>query len=45
MMPMGGVGGRGADDKEHRRTVPLDGNLFTDDRKVAPPVIGVDPED
>ena len=46
MMPMGAAGGRGgADDTEHRRTVPLDGDLFTDERKVAPPVIGVDPED
>lgn len=39
----GGTGRRGEDedDGEHRRTVPLEEDLFSSDQKAAPPVIGL----
>ncbi|TDV47161.1 WXG100 family type VII secretion target [Actinophytocola oryzae] len=40
----GAAGGRredGEDDGEHRRTVPLEEDLFSSDQKAAPPVIGL----
>ena len=44
MAPMGAAGGKGGEDSEHRRPsylVEMD-DIFTDGRKVAPPVIGED---
>lgn len=39
----GGAGRRGEDEKdgEHRRSVPLEEDLFSSDQKAAPPVIGL----
>lgn len=45
MAPMGGGRGKDGEDTEHRRPsylIEMD-DVFTDGRKVAPPVIGEDP--
>lgn len=45
-MPMGGGGARGGGgDTEHHRDVPLEDDLFDDERIVTPPVIGADEDD
>ena len=44
MAPMGAAGGKAGEDSEHRRPsylIEMD-DIFTDGRKVAPPVIGED---
>ena len=47
MSPVGGGRGNGGEDSEHRRPsylIEMD-DIFTDGRKVAPPVIGEEPRE